>query len=440
MLLIISSFIILFLLSAFFSGAETSITATGTSKLLSLQERGKYRFLNSTFQWLINDTQEALRVCLIANNVVNISLSALASSITLEIFGFGWVAVVVPILTILIVIFGEILPKSAAIVYSEKVLIFSAPILRVIAFLIAPVSWLMKKCVSFIGVLLHMDLGTQQVFVTRDEIEQFVKIGEESGALEARERRMIDGIIDIDETKVHEIMIPRTDMIALEADESLGEAVKLFIEEGHSRIPVYEESPDNIIGILYVKDTLKNLLDSDLSCEVRTLLRKPIFVPETIRTAEVLEAMRREHIHIAVIVDEYGGVAGIVTMEDILEQIVGEIQDEYDQETPELQKLDENTYLVQGSMSLENLSEALGSEFKSEDAESIGGLVLTLSGSFPETGEIFKYGGWRIKVEALEEHRITLLKLTRINESESESEPESESKNINHDGANNPPV
>ena len=425
MLLIISSFIILFLLSAFFSGAETSITATGTSKLLSLQERGKYRFLNSTFQWLIDDTQEALRVCLIANNVVNISLSALASSITLEIFGVGGVAVVVPILTILIVIFGEILPKSAAMVYSEKVLIFSAPILRVIAFLIAPVSWLMKKCVSFIGVLFHMDLGAQQVFITRDEIEQFVKIGEESGALEARERRMIDGIIDIDETKVHEIMIPRTDMIALEADESLAEAVKLFIEEGHSRIPVYEESPDNIIGIL-----LKNLLDSDLSCEVRTLLRKPIFVPETIRTAEVLEAMRREHIHIAVIVDEYGGVAGIVTMEDILEQIVGEIQDEYDQETPELQKLDENTYLVQGSMSLENLSEALGSEFKSEDAESIGGLVLTLSGSFPETGEIFKYGGWRIKVEELEEHRITLLRLTRINGSESE--------NLNQD-SNNPP-
>ncbi len=417
-------------MSAFFSGAETSITATGTSKLLSLQERGKYRFLNSTFQWLIDDTQEALRVCLIANNVVNISLSALASSITLEIFGVGGVAVVVPILTILIVIFGEILPKSAAMVYSEKVLIFSAPILRVIAFLIAPISWLMKKCVSFIGVLFHMDLGAQQVFITRDEIEQFVKIGEESGALEARERRMIDGIIDIDETKVHEIMIPRTDMIALEADESLAEAVKLFIEEGHSRIPVYEESPDNIIGILYVKDTLKNLLDSDLSCEVRTLLRKPIFVPETIRTAEVLEAMRREHIHIAVIVDEYGGVAGIVTMEDILEQIVGEIQDEYDQETPELQKLDENTYLVQGSMSLENLSEALGSEFKSEDAESIGGLVLTLSGSFPETGEIFKYGGWRIKVEELEEHRITLLRLTRINGSESE--------NLNQD-SNNPP-
>ena len=417
---VIAGFVILFLLSAFFSGAETSITATGTGKLRTLQEQGKYKFLSSTFQWLIDDTQEALTVCLISNNVVNISASALASSVMLEVFGAGALVVVVPVMTVLIVIFGEILPKSAAMVYSEHALIFSAPILRILAFLLTPVAWAMRKCVTGIGYLLHMDLGTQQVFVTRDEIEQVVKIGEESGALEANERRMIDGIIDFDETRVHEIMIPRTDMIALEADDKLSDAVKLFIEEGHSRIPVYEESPDNIIGILYVKDTLKNLLDSDLSCEVRTLLRKPIFVPETIRTAEVLENMRREHIHIAIIVDEYGGVAGLVTMEDILEQIVGEIQDEYDQEVPEVQKLEDGSYLVQGGISLEDLSEALGSEFESEDAESLGGLVLTLSGSFPEEGEIFEYNGWRIRVEALEDHRITSLNLSRIKHSESE--------------------
>ena len=169
-----------------------------------------------------------------------------------------------------------------------------------------------------------------------------------------------------------------------------------------------------------MKDTLKNLLDADLTCEVRTLLRKPIFVPETIRTAELLENMRREHIHIAIIVDEYGGVAGIVTMEDILEQIVGEIQDEYDQETPEVQKLEDGSYLVQGSISLEDLSEALGTEFESEDAETLGGLVLTLSGSFPEVGETFNCNGWQIKVAELEEHRITALTLKK-NPPESET-------------------
>ncbi|MBQ3586887.1 MAG: HlyC/CorC family transporter, partial [Synergistaceae bacterium] len=286
---IIVGFIVLFLLSAFFSGAETSITATGTGKLRTFIDTGKYRFLNSTFQWLIDDTQEALTVCLIANNIVNISASALASGIALEIFGAAAVVAVVPVMTVLIVIFGEILPKSAAMVYSERVLIVAAPILRVLAFLISPLAWAMKKCVTAIGFLLHINLGAQQVFVTRDEIEQLVKIGEESGALEASERRMIDGIIDFDETRVHEIMIPRTDMIAIEADSTLEEAVKIFIDEGHSRIPVYEESPDNIIGILYVKDTLKNLSEGNLSSGVRELLRKPIFVPETIRTAELLE-------------------------------------------------------------------------------------------------------------------------------------------------------
>ena len=433
---IILGFVILFLLSAFFSGAETSITATGTGKLRTLQEQGKYKFLNSTFQWLIDDTQEALTVCLIANNVVNISASALASSVVLQIFGSKALVFVVPVMTVLIVIFGEILPKSAAMVYSENVLIFASPIIRILAFLIAPIAWAMKKCVTGIGFLLNMDLGTQQVFVTRDEIEQFVKIGEESGALEANERRMIDGIIDFDEKQVHEIMIPRTDMIALEADDTLAEAVKIFIEEGHSRIPVYEESPDNIVGILYVKDTLKNLLNSDLTCEVRTLLRKPIFVPETIKTAEVLENMRREHIHIAIIVDEYGGVAGLVTMEDILEQIVGEIQDEYDQEAPEVQKLEDGSYLVQGGISLENLSDALGYEFESDDAESLGGLVLTLSGSFPEAGEVFEYNGrdprwhWKIKVEALEDHRITLLNLSKIENNINNNEINIDNENV----------
>ena len=427
---IIFGFVILFFLSAFFSGAETSITSTGTSKLRTLQEQDKYKFLNSTFQWLIDDTQEALTVCLIFNNVVNISASALASTVVLEIFGARAVVIVVPVMTVLIVIFGEILPKSAAIVYSENVLIFAAPLLRVLAFLITPVAWAMKKSVTGIGYLLHIDLGTQKVFVTRDEIEQVVKIATENGELEANERRMIDGIIDFDERRVHEIMIPRTDMIALEAEDTLGEAVKIFINEGHSRIPVYEESPDNIIGILYVKDTLKNLLEADLNCDVRKLLRKPIFVPETIRTAELLENMRREHIHIAIIVDEYGGVAGLVTMEDILEQIVGEIQDEYDQETPEIQKLEDGSYLVQGGISLEDLSEALGTEFESDDAESLGGLVLTLSGSFPEAGEIFEYRGWRIKVEALEDHRITLLNLSK-SEGPEEEKIFSDEENIN---------
>ncbi len=402
-------FVVLFALSAFCSASETAITTTGRSRLMVLQE--KRPLFSSLFQWLIDDVQEALTVCLIANNIVNITASTLAASVVLQIFGEGSLVYVVPVMTVLIVILGEILPKSAAMAYSDKVLVFSVPFLRLLAFLIAPFAWLMKRCVSLIGLLLRLDLRPQHVFVTREEIEQVVKIGEQSGALEAVERRMIDGIIDFEETRVHEVMVPRMDMVALEVSDPLGEAMEVFIEHGHSRLPVYEESLDNIVGVLYVKDTLKHLVDSELGQTVGTLMRKPLFVPETIRTVELLETMRRDHVHIAVVVDEYGGVAGLVTMEDILEEIVGEIQDEYDQEAPEIQEMEDGAYLVQGTTSLEDLSEALNDSFESEDAESLAGLVLLLAGGFPKVGDVFEYENWRIQVVDLEDHRIKVLRL-----------------------------
>ena len=405
-------FLFLFLLSALFSAAETAITTTGRSRLLLLQENRP--FLRSVLQWVIDDVQQPLTVCLISNNVVNIAASTLASSIALHVFGPRALVWVVPIMTLLIVIFGEILPKSAAMVHSDGVLVFSVPLLRLLAVLLAPFAWLMRKCVSFIGLLFRLDLKPQHVFVTREEIEQVVKIGEQSGALEAVERRMIDGIIDFEETRVHEVMVPRMDMVTLEASEPLEEAMKVFIEHGHSRLPVYEESLDNIVGVLYVKDTLKHLVGAELSQAVGGMMRKPLFVPETIRTVELLETMRRDHIHIAVVVDEYGGVAGLVTMEDILEEIVGEIQDEYDQESPDILEMEDGTYRVQGTTSLEDLSEALDYPFESEDAESLAGLVLLLAGGFPQVNDAFEYEDWRIRVVDLEDHRIKVLDLERM--------------------------
>ena len=227
-------FVVLFLMSAFCSASETAITTTGRSRLMLLQEQRP--FLRSLFQWLIDDVQEALTVCLIVNNVVNIAASTLAARLVLQAFGEGALVCVVPVMTVLIVIFGEILPKSAAMVHSDGVLVFSAPLLRLLSILLAPFAWLMRKCVSFIGLLFRLDLKPQHVFVTREEIEQVVKIGEQSGALEAVERRMIDGIIDFEETRVHEVMVPRMDMVTLEVSEPLEEAMKVFIEHGHSRL------------------------------------------------------------------------------------------------------------------------------------------------------------------------------------------------------------
>lgn len=403
--------LLLLLFSAFCSASETAITTTGRAKLLALQEsRPFYRPL---FQWLMNDVQRVLTVCLILNNVVNIAASTLAASVVLGLFGPRSLVYVVPVMTVVIVIFGEILPKSAAIFHAEHILLFSTPLLRLIDFLIAPFTWAMQAAVRGIGWLFRLDLRHHTAFVTREEIEQMVNIGAQSGALEAVERRMINGIIDFEETRVYEIMVPRIDMVALEATDTIGEAMEVFIEHGHSRLPVYDDSPDNVVGILYVKDTLKHLVAAELQQPVGTLVREPMFVPESIRTVELLEAMRRDHVHIAVAVDEYGGVSGLVTMEDLLEEIVGEIQDEYDQESPDILEEEDGTYLVQGNMGLEDLSEALGSPFESEEAESIAGLVLELAGKFPEDNDEFLYANWKIKVVDLEDHRIKLLRLAR---------------------------
>ncbi|MDR1621593.1 MAG: hemolysin family protein [Synergistaceae bacterium] len=402
---------VLLFLSAFCSASETAITTAGRGKLLALQETRP--FYKTLFQWMLDDIQRVLTLCLIANNIVNIGASTLATAIALRFFGVGGLVYVVPFMTVMIVIFGEILPKSVAMIYSERVLLFCTPILRVLDFLVYPFTRLMQTGVYAVGWLFHIDLKRQSPFVTREEIEQVVNIGEQSGALEAVERRMIHGIIDFEETRVYEIMVPRVDMVALETTDTIGAAIEVFIEHGHSRLPVYDDSPDNIVGILYVKDTLKHLIAGDLQQTVGFLVREPMFVPESLRTVELLEAMRRDHVHIAVVVDEYGGVAGIVTMEDLLEEIVGEIQDEYDQEAPDILEEEDGTYLVQGNMSLENLSEALKCPFESEDAESIAGLVLSLAGNFPEDNDEFEYENWIIKVVDLEDHRIKLLRLAR---------------------------
>jgi CBS domain containing-hemolysin-like protein len=315
----------------------------------------------------------------------------------------------------LIVIFGEIMPKSAAMLHTEETLAFCAPPLRVLGFLAYPVTRLVQECVRLLGWALRIDMNRRSPFVTREEIEQLVNIGVQSGALEASERRMIHGVIDLEETRVHDVMAPRADIVMLDASDTVASAVQVFIDCGHSRLPVCSDTPDDIVGMLHVKDTLKCLSSGDLDRPVGELARPPMFVPENIRTVELLETMRREHTHIAVAVDEYGSVSGVVTMEDLLEEIVGEIQDEYDMETPGIQE-EAGTFLVQGNVALDELGEVLGDGFECDDAESIGGLVLSLAGKFPEAGAEFslsRNADWLIKVVEVEEHRVKLVRMTR---------------------------
>lgn len=404
----------LLIFSALFSSTETAITAVGKGKLMALEERHPSR--RRALSWLSGDPQRALTVTLVANNLVNIAASAVATSLALDLVGENGVFLAVAIMTLLIVIFGEILPKSIAILHSENILLVVLPILRFLSAVFGPLLWATIAVVRGLGKLIRVDISPQHAFVTREEIEQMVTIGEASGVLEEEERKMIHGVISFEETRAYEIMVPRTDMVALQQEVTVEDAVQVFMTHGHSRVPVFTESLDRIVGILYVKDVISRMVEGNMADSIESVMRPALFVPETMRIADLFTLMKNKRVHMAIVVDEYGGTAGIVTLEDLLEEIVGEIQDEYDQEPPPIQKNADGSYLVQGNVNLEDISEKLHYPFTSEDVESVAGLIISLSGRFPIKGQHVIYGVWDFEVLDVEDHRVKSLKLIRTQE------------------------
>ena len=402
--------VVFMVMAALFSSSETAITSIGRGKLLAIQERNPEK--QKGIQWLLTDMQRVLTVILIGNNLVNIAASAVATSLAVSLFGPKGLLLAVILMTVVIVIFGEILPKSIAIIKPEGIIAATLPMLRVINVFFSPLIWAAVGIVKFIGSLMKVDLSSQHPFVTREEIEQMVNIGEASGVFEEEERRMIHGVISFEETRVYEIMIPRTDMITVSGDISVEDSIPVFRECGHSRVPVYQKSPDHILGILYVKDLIGALVSDRTSSPVASIVREALFVPEMMRIADLFDVMRGKRVHIAIIVDEYGGTAGLVTLEDLIEEIVGEIQDEYDDESALIVKEADGSYLVKGQMGLEDMSEILHYPFESNDMDSVGGLILSLAGRFPDEGQKLPYGNWEFQVLEVEDHRIKLVRIT----------------------------
>ena len=397
--------------SIYFSMTETSITASGKGKLLAMADDFPHR--KKGFLWLADNIAKAINVTLIGNNLVNIGASAVATSVAISIFGTAGPAIAVAVMTLLIVIFCEILPKNIAIAKKETVLLICLPFLRFCNFILTPVMALLQGILKVIGKIIGMDLESYSALVSREEIDHIVKEGSEAGVIEEGERKMIHGVIAFEDTRVSEVMAPRIDMSAIEEEESAEEAVKIFVDSGHSRIPVYNEDLDDIVGILYAKDLLGPLMNSERDIDITKLMRKPLYVPETMKTDEALETMKKARKHLAIVVDEYGGTAGIVTLEDLIEEIVGDIQDEYDKETPEILNAGENTYIVQGQVNLEDLAEALNYPFDTiyVDVDTLAGMILEITGDFPSQGQSILCGPWSIKVLEVQNHRILEAKM-----------------------------
>ena len=418
---IIFGFVILFFLSAFFSGAETSITATGAGKLRTLQEQGKYKFLNSTFQWLIDDTQEALTVCLIANNVVNISASALASSVMLELFGSGALVVVVPVMTVLIVIFGEILPKILCAEHANRLaLTFARPLTGAMAFF-KPVVRLVTRMVDALSRLWTPEEG--EVSMTDEELAMVVDSIQEEGVFTESEGELIKSAIEFSEVTAHDILIPRVDVSAYDIEEPLEELLTNSDAMSYSRLPVYRESIDHIIGILPMKKFVKEVLTRGAeNVSVEEMLVEPLFVHMTKNINEILKEFRAQKTNMAVVLDEYGGTMGILTIEDILEEIVGEIYDETDEpEEEDVTEVADGTYLLDGSMNIYDAFEEIDYEPKdfNSDYTTLSGWITELLDHFPEVGNEFTYEAISGKVLAVEGPLVSQVQI-RVDKTEDE--------------------
>lgn len=396
--------IILICLSAFFSSAETSMTTVNKIRIQSLAEQGDKRA--SILLTVIEDSGKLLSTILIGNNIVNISASSLATTITLRLFGNAAVSISTGIITLLVLIFGEITPKTMASLHAEKMALSYARIIHFLMFLLTPVIFLVNKMAKGVLTLLRVDDSVKGNTITEHELRTLVNVGHKEGVIETEERQMIYNVFDFGDSQAQDVMVPRIDVTFADVNSSYEDLIQLFREEKHTRFPVFEETTDNIIGIVNVKDLL---LTDQKDFTLRKILRDAYFTYEYKKTSELLMEMKEHSVSFAVVLDEYGATSGIVTLEDLVEEIVGDIHDEYDiEEEDDLTEiLPGKEYLALGSARLDDLDEVLHLDIESDDYDSIGGYIIEQLDRFPEKGEsVTTESGIRLVVDKVERNRI----------------------------------
>ena len=396
--------VVLLALSAFFSSSETALTTSNKIRMRSLAEAGDKRA--EMVLKVTDNSQKMLSAILIGNNIVNISASSLATTLAIQLFGNAGAGIATGILTVLILIFGEISPKTMATIRAEKISLRFAKIIWIIMQIMTPVIFIIQALAMGLIRLLGVKANEAQITMTESELRTIVDVGHESGVIETEEKEMINNMFDFGDTQAREIMVPKIDMTFAQADSSYEELLAIFRQDKFTRIPVYEESPDDITGILNVKDLL--LCEDKDAFSLRNILRKPYFTYEQKNTAELLVEMRNSSINIAIVLDEYGVTSGLITMEDLLEEIVGDIQDEYDEEDDNpVVKISPAEYLVEGSMNLEDLSDMLGVNFESDDYDSIAGYMIGLLDHLPKLREsVTAPNGVFLQVSMKDKNRI----------------------------------
>ena len=408
---IIQLFILLILLalSAFFSSSETALVTVNKIRMRNMAEGGNKQA--ETVIKTVENQGKMLSAILIGNNVVNLSASSLATVMASSLFGNKAVGIATGILTLLILVFGEITPKTMATYSAEKISLKVARYIYFLMTVLTPVIFLVNLLSGVVLKLCGVNTEEKRESITEDELRTIVEVSHEEGVLETEEKKMITNVFDFGESLAKDIMVPRVDMTFAQVDDTYDQLLEIYRKERYTRIPVYEDSTDNVIGIINVKDLL--LLDSKEDFHIRDYLRQPLYTYEYKKASELMLEMRKSLNNIVIVLDEYGATAGLITLEDMLEEIVGDIRDEYDSDEEEsLVEIKPGVYRVNASMKLDDLNDRLELHLQSEEYDSLGGLVIGLLDHLPEEGEKVEEDGLQMTVEHVDKNRIETIILT----------------------------
>lgn len=401
--------VVLLLGSGFFSASETSLMSLSKIRIRYMEDEGVKgaKLVGS----LIEKSSDLLSSILVGNNIVNIAATSVSTSLFINIFGDGGVAIATAVMTVLVLVFGEITPKTIAANSPEKVAVVVSKPISIIMKITKPIVWLFNLLTGIIFKIMGIDNDGVKPFITEEELKAMVNVSHEEGVLEMEEREIINNVFQFGDMQAKEAMIQRLDMVAIDIEDSYDEIIELFKSEKLSRLPVYQESIDDIVGILNIKDIIF-LSDEEIeNFDIKDYVREAFFTYEFKKITQLLEEMKKEKTQMAIVVDEYGGTAGLLTIEDLVEVIVGDIDDEYDEEEEEIVKINDNEYLVEGSTKISDVNEQLGINLESEEFDSIGGFIIGYLKRIPEENEIIEVEDVKFKVESIDKNRINKIRI-----------------------------
>src|SRR3989339_150418 len=401
---------------AILASAESSFIAVNKIRIRSLMEKGDSRA--KAVQKLLDEHDKLFSAVILSGNLFTILATSIGTVLALRYFGEDGIIIATIIMTFLTVVFGELAPKTFAVTYSEKVSLLLAKPVAFYIRLISPLVWIFKVMSNLIIRMLGGKKKPISPFVTEEEIKTMINIGEEEGTLEEEEKQMLHKVFAFGDKVVTEAMVPRTEIVSIPDDATVDDALKLVLEEGYSRYPVVKENIDSVTGILYVKDIVKQMAQGKIQnhTPITEIVREAYYILENKMVTELLDEMQKNKFQIAIVMDEYGGTAGLITLEDIMEEIVGGLQDEFEamEGEKEFEIIDERTSIVAGQTGLDEINELVGSEIVSEDFHTIGGFVFGLFRRLPKVGEQARYHNLRFLILEMEDRKIAKVKITRL--------------------------